>query len=362
MNKFALIIGLGLALFPIHNKWITDLTTSDGQTSFFIPSIGATLWIVFSLMYLAWSKHKPQFGSKFVYIPLLVIVISMGVSGFVNGASIQDKVSPLLMGICLFSLYLASRILGKAIFLSLIPFIIIGVISVIVQGLLNPGQYTGGFITNYCASAGYLILGSILCRGKWQWVLLLITAIGLFFIGALEAVFIVGVLAIVFIIRRDYSRKFLLAIIPLAVIVIIWASLGHLIPLYEGNHNIQALYQIITGQIPLDDKSLWDLTSGRWPVIVDAIKDWSWTGHGYSLGTATGGIVHNLPLIIMHQIGPFGAAAWLFVTIYCLIKTKWLYAFVAVLAVSVFDHYLWTQMTPWWWALVGVASVTTNSK
>jgi len=43
---------------------------------------------------------------------------------------------------------------------------------------------------------------------------------------------------------------------------------------------------------------------------------------------------------------------------YCAVRTRWKYAFVAVLALSVWDHFIWTQFAPLWWALVGVATVS----
>jgi hypothetical protein len=121
---------------------------------------------------------------------------------------------------------------------------------------------------------------------------------------------------------------------------------------------LAALYNLLTGKVPLDTNSATDLTSGRWTPIVEAVRSFSFIGHGYSLGTAEGGIVHNMPLIVMHQVGPFAAVAWLFVSVFCLVKTKWKYAWVAILAMGVWDHYLWTQMAPFWWALIGVTTAS----
>ena len=27
-----------------------------------------------------------------------------------------------------------------------------------------------------------------------------------------------------------------------------------------------------------------------------------------------------------------------------------------VLSLSVFDHFMWTQLAPWWWAIIGVSA------
>ena len=195
-------------------------------------------------------------------------------------------------------------------------------------------------------------------QGKWQWALIAVALIGLFFIGALESVFILGVLGITVLIRRDFSKHFIIAASVLVGLIGLWALLGYLIPLYEGNQNVAALFGLFNGDSTLDASTITTLTSGRWPVIVRAMKNISFIGHGYSLSTAGGQIVHNIPLIIVHQIGPIAGIAWLFVTVYCAIKTKWKYAWIAVMAMCVWDHYLYTQFTPYWWCLVGISTAS----
>lgn len=115
------------------------------------------------------------------------------------------------------------------------------------------------------------------------------------------------------------------------------------------------LLMMMKGEIAVDDFTVKLLTTGRTETISYVLHHISIVGHGYSLGTAAGGIVHNLPLIILHQVGPVAAAAWTFVTIFCLVRTKWKYAWTAVVAMCAFDHYIWTQFTPVWWALSGVS-------
>lgn len=328
---------------------------------FFIPSFGYMLLILGAGAFLVnnWERVKETgLGDRRVWIPLAVIVAGMGVSGAVNGVGLQDKVSPLFMGMALFAVYLSARVLGESLFRVLAPFVAIGSVSIIVAGLVNPGQYTGGFITNYCAAAGYLIFGILVYRGRWQFPLILLAGAALFFVGALEAVFIVGVVGLVVIARRDFSRRLAIVGVVVVVLVGVWALLGQLVPLYEGNQNLAVLYNLLTGKVPLDTNSATGLTSGRWTPIVEAARSFSFIGHGYTLSTAEGEIVHNMPLIIMHQVGPFAAVAWMFVSVFCLVRTKWKYAWVAILAMGVWDHYLWTQMAPWWWALIGMTTAS----
>ena len=358
-KRWAIIIGVGLALFPIHNLWLTEVTSIGGMATLFLPAIGAAIWIMAVLLFIRNHWRELDWGDKKIFIPLLVIVASMGLSGFINGESLGNKVAPLFMGAALFFAYVVSRSLGKDIFLMLIPFVCLGAVIAVILGILNPGVPSGGLITNYCASAGFLIFGTLVNRGKWQWALIMVALVGVFFIGALEAVFILGILGIAVLVRRDFSRRFLIVSGVLVGLVGLWAVLGYLIPLYEGNQNVAALFGLFNGDSTLDTSTLTTLTSGRWGVIVREMKNISFIGHGYSLSTVGGQIVHNIPLIIVHQIGPIAGIAWLFVTVYCFLKTKWKYAWIAVMAMGVFDHYLWTQCGPWWWVLIGV-SVSSN--
>ena len=360
-RRLLLVVGLGLAIVPIHNTFLTDLATVNNNVIFFLPTFGYLLLLMgvaFFILY-RWNLIKEVgLGDKKIWIPLLVIVAGMGISGVAYGGTIQDKLAPLMMGIAFFGVYVISRVMKEAVFFILAPFVVIGSISIIVSGIVSPGQYTGGFITNYCASAGYLIFGALVYQGKWRLPLILIAGVGLFFIGALEAVFIIGVVGLAVIIRRDFNRKLLYGGIAVLVLIGVWAGLGYLAPLYEGNNNIAVFRDLVTGQIPLNYDTMVALTTGRWTAIVDSVREVNFIGYGYSQSTVGGGIVHNMPLIILRQIGLLAAISWVFVTIYCTIKTKWKYIWFAVIAMGVFDHYLWTQMGPWWWALVGVTTVS----
>ena len=367
-NKWAYGIGFGIAITPIHNAWLTNLLTlPNGQATVFLPQIGTVIWVMASMYYVLnhykkGDRWQDWLGDWRIFVPLLIVVLFMGISGFVPDRHDGISIAPLLMGVALFATYVVGRKLGVALFRSLIPFVVLGAVIAIVLGILNPGipaAFTNGLITNYCACAGFLIFGWVVNQGKWQWVLLIVALAGVFFIGALEAIFIIGVLGVAVVVRRDFSKPFLIVASVLVLLVGVWLSLGHLTALYTGNHNIEALGNIVTGEVTVDTTSLRNLTSGRWEPIVRAVNDIHFFGHGYTLSLEHGGIVHNIPLIVIHQIGPIGGLAWLFVTVWCLFKTKWKYAWLMVLAMCCWDHYLWTQLTPFVWVLIGVSTTST---
>ena len=358
-KRWAIIIGIGLALFPIHNLWLTEVTSIGGMATLFLPAIGAVIWIMGVLLFIRNNWGDLDWGQKKIYIPLIVIVISMGISGFINAESLGGKFTPLLIGLTFLSAYVVSRTLGASIFKMLIPFVALGAVIAVVLGILNPGVPAGGLITNYCASVGFLIFGALANQGKKQWALIMVALIGVFFIGALEGVFIIGIIGTVVLARRDYNKYCLIALGVLLVIIAIWALIGKLVPLYEGNDNLVALYEVITGKIPINMETMNIITSNRWEVYVEAVERFNFIGYGYSLDLTQGRNIHNVPLNVMDQIGILAGIAWLGLSIYCAIKTKWHYAWIAILAMGVFDHYLWTQFGPMWWVLIGVSTAST---
>jgi len=344
--------------------WLTNLLTNNkGETLFFLPAFGYLLLIMGTGLFLLnhWdSIREAGWGDKKVLVSLLFIVLFMGISGLIHGDTVSNKLAPLLMGLVLVAVYFMSRQLGIQLFRMLIPFVIIGSVISTILTFANPNQLTGGLITNGCASAGFLIFGTLANQGKWQWLLCLVAIVGIFFVGTLEAVFILSVLGAVIIIRKDFHKRLLVISFVLVFVLLLCSFMGYMDPLYNTNPNIATLSGIISGGTPLNTATMDALTTGRWTINMNAIRDIQFLGHGFTLNVEKT-TAHNIPLIIIDQIGVIAALAWLFVTLYCLIKTKWKYMWIAILAMSVFDHYLWTQFLPWWFVLAGV-SLTSNIK
>jgi len=371
----AWMIGLGFVLFAVHNPAQPLIEYA------FLPVVGLVISLMGIILVLSpaggekkqifgglyYRKPNIDLGSKWFYVPLLIIVVSMAVSGFVNGADLGDKVAPMFFGIYLFGAYLACRKLGKEIFKPFAVAVVVQAVSCVVYGIMYPGFRAGGIIgwTSdvpsgglYSMAAVFLIFGATVSIFKRRWLLMVVALVGLFFTGAEMAVFAIGVLAIAMIIRRDWSRKLLVPAICLGVLLAIAIPMGVVgkfarpatVYIEAASQAWQA--ETVEERDILLDKAL----NNRWTPYKTTIENISPFGYGYNITHFYKGIPHNVPLIIVKQVGPTAAFAWLFLMFFCLIKTRWKYAFVAVLALSVFDHALWTQVAPWCWALVGVAS------
>lgn len=352
---WAIIIGAGLVLSPIHNQWLTNLATnSKGEVTFFLPAFGWLLIIMGVGMFLLynWQQIKKSgWGDKRVFLPLIIICVAIALSGITQNG-LQNKISPAFMALSVFGLYLVARAIGKELFVPLAIGAAVASIGVLIAGLLNPGQITGGLVfeRNYDIVVGYVLLGSALFISKWRWLLAFLALIAILLSGSPEGLFVLGVLLIMVLVRKDWGKKLLAISAVLIVLAGIYLWAGY------GGRLYQYAYGIITG---LENENGHHAIGYRLEVIQAGMQEVRPLGTGYNVTAFRTGIVHNVPLIIVQQLGWPGiiaGLAWMWVTVYCLIKTRWKYAFALILALSVFDHFIWTQIGVWWWAIIGVST------
>lgn len=300
---------------------------------------------------------------------MLAIMLSMMLQVAVKPE--KETVAVGMFGMALFGVYLVSRDLSLSGHQEQLKFPLltaaglVAVIAIVVR-TNRPEIQDGGVITNYCASVGFIILVGLLANRKWLWIAAGTLLVAVFFIGALEGVFIVAMLSLVILARRDWDKRTLFPIGMAALVVIVWTAAGKTEVTYsQAVKNVRAIPTVVTGKTDdyNDMSGALDMaTTDRWFVARTAISKIQLLGHGYNLTPmAALGVrraVHNVPLVVVDQIGPLAGLAWLWVSLWCLVKTKWKYIWAAVLIMSVFDHYIWTQFAPWWWALVGVSTTT----
>lgn len=363
MRRWSLLIGAGLAILPIHNRWLTNLaTTEQGETLLFLPALGYLLLFMGAGLFVShnWESVKAAgLGEKQVWIPLLVIVTAMGLSG-ITADGIADRIAPLGAGLLLFALYVAARSLGKDIFLPLAIGAVVASVGIIIHQVLDPGQVTGGFIfeQNYNVAAGYILLGAALLYRPWQWSMALMAALAILLSGAGIGVVAVGATGLVLLLRRDWSKKlWITAAVLLAAGAIFFAS-----GFGQNVHRITAW--AVTGNPELmpegrrTDRGT--LFERRWEGVEKAMTDIKPLGEGYILTEFQKvDMVHNVPLVIVQQLGWPGmlaGAAWLWISLWCLVKRKLKYVWVLILALSLFDHVIWTQLAPIWWAVAGIST------
>ena len=179
--------------------------------------------------------------------------------------------------------------------------------------------------------------------------------------GALEGMFVAGVLYAVVVVRKDVDKRFWALSGIAAVVVVAGIGFGYLTPIYAGTKNLGTLFDAVRGDVPITVRVLDAITTGRWTINMAVIENLSLVGHGFTMSVGSG-TAHNMLLVIADQVGVAAAVAWGFVTVYGLVRSPWKYAWCAVIAMSVFNHYLWNQMMPFWWVLTGVSLGVGNVK
>lgn len=388
---WSIIIGTGIALSPVHNQYITNLlTNSNGETLFFLPAFGYLLLIMGAGLFLLnnWQRVKEVgWGDRRIVGCLFFTVLAISASGAAY-TGLQDRFAPMLMGISLFGIYLTSRVLGRELYFPLLAGALFSIVGVLIAGIMHPGNLTGGlmFEWNYDIVVGYIVLGVLLYPSRWTWIAVSLALVGLFVSGSPEGVFTTAVLCIAVVWRRDWGWKLAAAVTPLVIIAAIWFSLGwgqqlysYALDILEGEKTVAYIpapdeIRESTGieyirrdsqDTPIAGELHENPVTDRWNVIRAEMMHMKPLGTGYNLTAFRTNTVHNVPLIIVQQLGWPGilaGLAWLWVSVYCLVKTRWKYSFILIFALSLFDHFVWTQLGVVWWVLIGVSTAPDNIK
>ena len=326
---------------------------------------GVSLWFLYDNWKMV--KENGGWGEKKVFIPLLVIVAAIAMSG-VTAPTLQGKVGGLLMGLALFALYAAARIMGKEVFKPLAIGAAIASVGVILFAVLHPGSRSGGYVfeENYDVVVGYVLIGTALYSGKWRWPLVGLALVAMFLTGSPEAVFTLVVIAVTVLVRRDWDQRIARVAVPLVLVGFVYFGLGYGQQAYSYTRDIAAnrptpdsVRDNPTGETP--PNSVLEI---RWRLITDAVRNLRPLGDGYSISVFQENTVHNVPMVIVQQLGWPGIAAgvaWIWVCVWGVVKTKWKYVWMLFLALAVFDHYVWSQLAPLFWAVAGVTAVSTES-
>jgi len=364
---WAIVIGAGIALSPVHNQWLTELAkNSKGEVVFFLPAFGYLLMFMGAGLFLLnnWQQvRKTGWGDRRVVGCLLLIVVAISLSGAAYDG-LSARFAPMGMGLALFSLYLCGRVLGKDMFLPLATGAVIASLGVIAHQAVYPGVITGGFVfeDNYDIVVGYVLLGVALFVHRWQWVLAGLSLVAVLLTGSPEGLFVVGVIGVAVLARRDWGKKLALVLAPVVILAVVSLVLGY------GHHLYTYTSKVAQGEVasPYGDDGMVQRNAiqYRLQVIGDAMSSIKPLGEGYNLTDfSRSPNVHNVPLVLVQQLGYPGmlaGLAWLWVSVWCLFKTRWKYVWILILALSIWDHFIWTQLGAVWWVVVGVSTAPDN--
>ena len=378
-NILAWVLGIGIVSFAFR--------------SFFYPGILIGLVLCITVLFITavfivndTNRPKNILGSKWVWIPLLIICVSIVFSAFVNHFTSQAIFMEAIIAATYFGTYLACRIFGEKVFKPFSVAVIIETVSLIVYSLFIYKIHNGGIagIANYNMAIGLLVIGGVVSIFYKQWWLVTIALIGIFLTGAEEGMFAVAIMFIVVLIRRDFSAKIwlpigvLLVIIGLGVFPFNYTKMLYATPIddvsvlisHKHTADISTVQKIgLKADIPVnvDTPSQFKIPldyelDGRLAFMGEAFQKWDWLGTGYQINPVDylDYTIYNVPLVVAQEVGVLAAAAWLFVVIFCLVKTKWKYAFIAILVLSLLDNFMFCEFGVVVFAIAGVATASTR--
>jgi hypothetical protein len=378
-NILAWALGIGIVSFAFRNYFYQGIMIG-------LSLCVVVLFIIFVIVFNDKSRPKNVLGSKLVWIPLLVISLSIVVSGFArylvdkNTVTLLDRAT---IAVVFFGVYLACRMFGEKVLKPFAIAVVIETASLILYSLILYRVHNGGFVSvhDYNMAVGLLLIGGIVSVWKKQYLIVTIALIGIFLTGAEEGILATAIIFLAIIIRRDFSKKILFPIGAVVIVVLLGlvpfnytrtiyaTTIDKTSELFTGKHAEQSVIVAEDKKnhtdifVPSQYNTLLDFAlNGRLAFDKIAIQKWNWLGSGYVMNPVdlTDYPIYNVPMVIAEQIGILGALAWLFVTFFCLVKTKWKYAFIAVLALGLLDNFMWCEWGVVWFCLVGVSTISTR--
>jgi len=338
-----------------------------------LPDVGLVL-IVFSVLFWYRQRYEVSFGPKAVWIPLLIIAISIAISSLlrVGDLGLSKVFGYAIWGFLLFGIYGIARSVGAKIFTPLVYGMLFAIVGMVYYAFVHTGQIgnTGGWVSpsNYNIAGWMLCFGLMVSSFQKRWWIAVPVLFAIMLTGDEEGYFAVFCVVVLMVIRKDFDRRVFIVLGCIGAFLLILGASGYF---QQAFFRVLDAFHIDLGQQPdfyrsRADPNLWipatgmnGILHGRAEVWTRSLHHISVFGHGYEISNFSTATIHNVPLIVMAQIGPIAALVWIWTTVWCLIKTQWKYAFVVVLAMSLFDHLVWTEACYWWWVLVGVASAST---
>ena len=279
--------GVALVLFSLHTRWFV-LHDVDGMALIFLPQWGAVLLgIVAAILWKQDRLTLRNLGPKAVWIPLVIIV------GFICFRFVFERNAESMVecgiAVMFFASYLVGRVLGVRIFEVFVPLVIVEALSCIMVTILSAAQViqwrdhvswdllsNGGLlsISGYDVATAFMAIGGAfgiltIRQAKWKAMFMAVTALGIVFTGSAEGIVVIGCVALAIVVRRDWNRYALAAVVIMGVSLSLWFGFGY------GEMQQQRTTTVIS------DWDTWG--SGRFPAYERTLHEASFFGHGYDL-------------------------------------------------------------------------------
>ncbi len=357
---FGMVMSLGLVLMPVNNWY---LGRECGINYYYI---GVSLILFGGIFLLSLNTEIFKKINWWIFAPVLVIALFITLRVLLG----YDKPFNIVLAISFIIMYLVCRNYGKMVTL-LLPFVvIIQAVSVIIQSFIAPPEsyyFLSGIITtpgmsefrpdavaNYNLAIAYMAYGFILSDKKWQPYVLMFVLPAVVFVGSIEGIYIMGFILVVMLIRRDWDKRLWIAMGLGAIAIIYFFVWGNGIELWDRTLNV--VNATVAGDISRGELN-WRLQS-----YIKCFNEFNFLGNGYEQIVKPLVTVHNVPLVIVNQIGFVPAMAWLFCLVYSFRHSRRIYLWSAIIVMCLFDHWVWTTMAMYFWVALGLSDTKINDR
>jgi len=365
------LVGLGAVLTIVHFNFNSSFWALGGL-------LGLTC-ILAGLLFASKASPRVFLSNLPIAIPVGILLLSSLVGVFIHGQSSTDLLYLVLLVVGVL-VFLVGWTSGRKALVWAIPVALMGVVPVVVEGLGTPDS-GGSWITGNTGLMGLvfglaIMLVLVFLRRGWRW-LAAPLLLGVFFTGDHWTWLALGGVVVVVLVMRDWKRVCgIKAVLGMGIALVLMGLLsmfwGYLTPLYGLDGTPLALAgpgEDSSGETRVtswedSSRDTWTTLGWRVPVFSQVLKNWTFLGHGVQLDT-TGqslnryeDLVHNVPLMILDDLGPTAAAAWVFLVVWSAVKSRELrYVLVFVLLISVFSYWFWWPLGLqfYFWLVLGAA-------
>lgn len=207
-----------------------------------------------------------------------------------------------------------------------------------------------------------VLVGLLWLPGRWKWGVLLLL-VGVYFAGDHWTWIGLGVVGLTALISGKLGSLHPRLIIA-GVILVVVVGLGVLIGWPKDFYNIRNIGATLRGTPDTSISSKILTLSDRTTTDLEALKSTVPLGHGVQLDTTHaelnryGGLVHNVPLMILDDLGPIAALAWVFLVGRSYTQSgKYRPLILYIFITSLFSYWFWWPLGLGFftWLLIGMA-------
>jgi len=340
------LMSLGLVTVMIYTRaWFN-------YTSLLANSLFAISLIMVLMHKKAQGYDKIGLGDKWIWIPLLVILVS-SLTAFFVADDIGLHAFYVLYIAFMFLMYLVGKELGTKVFILIFLASVIHSIVCIVEGFFNVNVFAensdrvSGLTHNPDAIASFLAFSILFYKGKLRWFLFL-PLLAIYFTGSWVAVFALAIVGAYLLYQRGFRIGWKVVVFQIVAVIVLGVILV----------NVNSLFGAENG--------IWDkITRGfdnRYENYEIAFGDMAFWGHGFQYGFngEASNVIHNVPIIIGYEFGAIAGLAWIWIMGYCFFKSVGMYRHLVLMVflLSMGDCYIWrfNGMAPYFFVLIGAIS------